>query len=53
MNYINVKNKSKSSRMMKFSDPCGRARMVRRKSNQANRTRANELLKTISRIKAT
>lgn len=54
MNYMTTKNKSKSSSTMKFSEPCGRVRMfTSKKSRQDNKKRANDLLRTISRIKAT
>lgn len=52
MNYMTTKNKSRSSSKMKFSEPCGRVRMSK-KSRQDNTKRANDLLRTISRIKAT
>lgn len=54
MKLFNHKNKSKSSSTMKFSEPCGRVRMfTSKKSRQDNTKRANDLLRTISRIKAT
>lgn len=54
MNYMTTKNKSRSSSKMKFSEPCGRVRMsTSKKSRQDNTRRANDLLRTISRIKAT
>ena len=57
MNYLNVKNKAYTKGNIKFSDP-DRSITVRRprqtkRSRQDNARRANELLKTISRIKTT
>ena len=50
MNYFTAKNKAYSGDM-KFSRPCGRVRMATSKKERAKK--ANELLKEISKIKAT
>ena len=56
MNYLNVKNKAYTKGSIKFSDPDRSItvrRPTRKRSTVDNTRRANELLKTISRIKAT
>lgn len=50
MNYFNAKNKAVDTRSMKFSKPGGRVYFSSKKSRAK---RANELLKTISRMKVT
>lgn len=52
MNYLNLKNKAYTKGNIKYSDP-NRSCCVRRTSQKERSKRANELLKTISRMKAT
>lgn len=51
MNYMNTKNKALDTRSMKFSTPGGRVYLTSKKTKKDRMKRANELLKTISRMK--
>ena len=51
MNYTTKKNKSHDIKSLKFSTPGGRVYLKSKKTKKDRVKRANELLKTISRMK--